>query len=70
VNTYVKYLERELRLSKLTGDADTSCKATLSLPAGLTMPDAASLSVNPVVANGPMPVLTDPKPSVIDGIVQ
>lgn len=69
-NYYVKYLERKLRLSKLTGAADTSCKATLSLPAGLTMPDATSLSVNPVVANGPMPVLTDPKPSVIDGIVQ
>ena len=69
-NYYVKYLERELRLSKLTGDAETSCKATLSLPTGLTMPDATSLSVNPVVANGPMPVLNDPKPSVIDGIVQ
>jgi len=69
---YVKYLERELRLARLAGPAETSCKATLSLSsaAALTLPDAASITVNPVTTNGAEPTPANSKPAVIDGIVQ
>ena len=69
-NYYVKFLERELRLSKLSGAATTACKAVLPLPVGLTLSGASSLTVDPVVTIGTMPVVANPKPSVIDGIVQ
>jgi len=68
---YVKYLERELRLSQLSGSADASCKLSLSLPSvSLTLPDASSMNVNPVTTNGASPTLPSAKPAVIDGIVQ
>jgi hypothetical protein len=68
---YVKYLERELRLSQLSGTADASCKLALSLPSvSLTLPDASSLTLNPVTTNGAAPTLPSAKPAVIDGIVQ
>ncbi len=69
---FVKYLERELRLSRRSGAEETSCKATLALDAALAMslPDATSMTVNPVTANGAEPTPANPKPAVIDGIVQ
>lgn len=68
---YVKFLERELRLTRLTGSADTSCKLALALPSGsLTLPTSSSITVNPVTANGPAPTLTTATPAVIDGILQ
>jgi hypothetical protein len=69
---YVKFLERELRLAKLSGAADASCKASLSLASAvaLTLPDASSITVNPVTTNGAEPTPANPKPAVIDGIVQ
>ena len=69
---YVKYLERELRLAKLTGSAETSCKASLSLgsAAALALPDASSITVDPVLTNGEEPTPANPKPAVIDGILQ
>ena len=69
---YVKYLERELRLARLSGSAEASCKATLSLgsAAALTLPDASSITVDPVTTNGAEPTPANPKPAVIDGIVQ
>ena len=69
---YVKFLERELRLAKLSGAADASCKAALSLgsAASLTLPDSSSITVNPVTMNGAEPTPANPKPAVIDGIVQ
>jgi hypothetical protein len=68
---YVKFLERELRLSQLSGTADASCKLALSLPSSsLTLPGAASITVDPVTTNGASPTLPSAKPAVIDGIVQ
>ena len=69
---YVKYLERELRLSRRLGAEEASCKATLSLASAqaLTLPDASSIVVNPVATNGTEPTPANPKPAVIDGIVQ
>jgi hypothetical protein len=69
---YVKYLERELRLAKLSGAADATCKATLSLgnAAALALPDATRITVDPVTVNGAEPTPANPKPAVIDGIVQ
>lgn len=67
---YVKYLERELRLSQATGAAETQCKATLALPSNLTLPGPASLTLDPWVVIGSMPAVTTTRPSVIDGIVQ
>ncbi|MFZ2652012.1 MAG: hypothetical protein WA210_18090 [Burkholderiaceae bacterium] len=69
---YVKYLERELRLAKLTGAAEASCKASLSLggAASMALPDASSITVDPVLVNGTEPTPANPKPAVIDGILQ
>ena len=69
-NYYVKFLERELRLSKLSGSDATACKAALPLPVGLTLPGPSSLTVNPVTTIGTTPAVSNPKPAVIDGIVQ
>lgn len=69
---YVKFLERELRLAKLAGLAETSCKTMLSLggAAALSLPDASSITIDPVTANGAEPTPANPKPAVIDGILQ
>jgi hypothetical protein len=69
---YVKYLERELRLARLTGAAETSCKGLLSLgtAAALPLPDSSSITVDPVLTNGAEPTPANPKPAVIDGILQ
>ena len=67
---YVKFLERELRLSKLSGASAAACKAALPLPADLTLPGASSLTVDPVTTIGTMPAAANQKPAVIDGIVQ
>lgn len=67
---YVKFLERELRLGRLTGAADTTCKAAVSLSSSLTLPGAASLTNSPAMTLGTMPTVTTTKPAVIDGIVQ
>ncbi len=67
---YVKFLERELRLSQLTGASEAACKAAVALPTSLILPQASSLTVDPVTALGTVPTLTSTKPAVIDGIVQ
>jgi len=68
---YVKFLERELRLSRLSGAAEATCRLDLPLPTGaLSVPGAASITVNPVTVLGASPALPSAKPAVIDGILQ
>ena len=66
-NYYVKFLERELRLGKMS-----SCSAAPSLTAAsaLTLPTAALVDVNARTTLGTEPTPTSNKPAVIDGLVQ
>jgi hypothetical protein len=63
---YVRYMERELRLSTV---ARTGASPTLP-STSLALPDATLISVNARTQNGTLPTPANPEPAVIDGTVQ
>lgn len=66
---YVKYLEREMRLSKVNCSSVAS-GLTLTAAAALTLPTDALVNVNAKTALGSEPTPGSTKPAVIDGLVQ
>ncbi len=66
---FVKYLEREMRLSKVNCGS-VSGSLTLTAATSLTLPTAALVDVNSKTVLGAEPTPGSTKPSVIDGIVQ
>lgn len=68
-NYYVKFLEREMRLSKVSCGV-VSGSLSLSAASALTLPDATLVDVNPKTTLGSEPTPASTKPAVIDGIVQ
>lgn len=72
-NSYsLKYLEREMRLSKAQGADDTTCKSTLPLTAAdsLALPDATAWDVDPRTKDGAAPTPASTVPAVIHGVLQ
>ncbi len=68
-NYYVKFLEREMRLSKVSCGV-VSGSLSLSAASALALPDASLVNVNPKTTLGSEPTPASTKPAVIDGIVQ
>jgi hypothetical protein len=63
---FVKYLEREMRLSQTSC---TSLPLSLTAAAALTLPDSTLVDVNARTTNGAEPTPTNTTPSVVDGVL-
>jgi hypothetical protein len=66
---FVKFLEREMRLSKVNCGS-VSGSLNLNTAGTLQLPDSTSMDESPKTKNGAEPTPASTKPSVIDGIVQ